>query len=277
MDFTMTSQIVVPTDLSLASNSIFPHALTIAQAFGSKIYMLHVMEPDAVKKPERLEDFPHVREFLHMDIGEGFIPPLQTEIEVSKTYLYNKDPGHVILEIARRRNMDLICMASTVKAFHLAWWSAGKTMERILSRAACSVLCLRGQPVKEKDWKRPNYRHVLLLTELGGRGNDELHKVLPLVHRFNSVLHVFPLHQEKKPADQTALRELCQNDELRTNVLLFAHPENRGQNLLNFVAETPIDLIVMTPRTRKEFSNRLISDVFVRLMKATDCPILVLR
>jgi nucleotide-binding universal stress UspA family protein len=272
----MASRILVPTDLSPSSNSIFPHALTVAQAFDGKLYMLHIMEPDAPKKPERLEDFPRVSDFFHVDIGDGFTPPLQPEIEVSKTYLYNKNPGHVILEIARRRKMDLICMASTHDGRRLAWWSAGKTIERVLGHSTCSVLCLRGQQLKEPEWKRPHYRHVLLLTELGGRGNDELQKVLPLVQRFNSMLHVFPLHREKS-TEQTALRDLCYNDELHTNVLLFSHPEKRVQNLLNFVAETPIDLIVMTPRTRKEFSNRLISDVFVRLMEATNCPILVLR
>jgi len=102
---------------------------------------------------------------------------------------------------------------------------------------------------------------------------------MPKIERFNSRLHIFPLTSSnlKETGEQSALRELCQLDALRTNVLLFSKPRNRIQNLLNFIGETPIDLVVMTPRTRAAFSNRLITDIFVRLLRVTASPILLLR
>ena len=36
-------------------------------------------------------------------------------------------------------------------------------------------------------------------------------------------------------------------------------------------------LRALTPRTRAKFSNRLLSDIFVRLLRATDVPVLLLR
>jgi len=273
------NNILVPSDLSPSSNSIFPHAITIAQASASKLYLLHVMHPTAVNEPERLEDFPPIRDFFSVDRENGFTPPLKRAAAVGKSYLYNDDPGHVILEMAKQKHTDLICMASTTSGgLTFPWWSAGKTIERIVRRAPCSVLCLRGHPVKPKDWKRPHFRHILLLTELGDTSGAALQNVLPWVQRFNSILHVFPLQKDGKPttAESNTLRDLCQTNP-STNVLHFAKPEKRVENLLSFVHETPIELIAMTPRTRMEFSNRLISDVFVRLMRAADCPILVLR
>jgi hypothetical protein len=93
------------------------------------------------------------------------------------------------------------------------------------------------------------------------------------------MLHIFPMLSGEitESGEQTALRELCQIETVRTNVLLFSKPENRMRNLLNFITETPVDLIMMTPRTRARFSNRLISDIFVRLLRVTDTPILLLR
>jgi len=58
---------------------------------------------------------------------------------------------------------------------------------------------------------------------------------------------------------------------------LFAKPDKRLRNLLDFVKKTPIDLIVMTPNTRAKFSNRLMNDVLVKLLRATDSPVLLLR
>jgi nucleotide-binding universal stress UspA family protein len=275
----MPAKILIPTDLSTTSNSIFPCGATIAQAFPGKLYLLHVMDPASVHKPERLEDFPHLSRMFALERETAFLPPLRSSVPVAKMYSYSKDVAKMILSVAEEKQIDLICMAATTDGVNLAWWSAGDILEKIVKKAACSVLCMRGRPVKDKDWKRPRFRHILLLTELAPGDSSPLAKVLPWVQRFNSMLHIFPMlsGEDAESGEQTALRELCQLDAVRTNVLLFSKPENRMNNLLNFVGETPIDLIVMTPRTRARFSNRLISDIFVRLLRVTDSPILLLR
>ena len=161
----------------------------------------------------------------------------------------------------------------------LTWWSAGKTLERVIENAPCSVLCMRGQPIKEKSWKRPVFQHIVLLTQLGAQQEILMERVAPWVKRFNSMLHIFPMQSRRhtESGEQTALRELCQIKNPNTNVLLFSDPKSQMQNLLSFVEETPADLIVMTPRTRAEFSNRLTSDIFVRLLRLAKCPVLLLR
>ena len=275
----MPTKILIPTDLSTASNSIFPWGATIAQAFSGKLYLQHVMDPASIGKPERLEDFPHLTRMFSLERDTAFLPPLKSSVPVAKMYTYDKDVTKTILSFAKSKGIDLICMAATNNGVNLAWWSAGRILEKIVKEAPCSVFCMRGRPVKDKDWKRPRFRHILLLTELTSRDSPPLGKVLPWVQRFNSMLHIFPMLSGKnaESGEQAALRELCQLETVRTNVLLFSRPENRMRNLLNFVNETPIDLIVMTARTRAKFSNRLISDIFVRLLRVTETPILLLR
>ncbi len=275
----MLSRILVPTDLSPESNSVLPWGVTVAQAFGAKLYLLHVMRPNSVNEPERLEDFPHLSRIFCAERDAVDMPPLKASVPVAKMYLYHKDTAKVILDTAKSKQVELICLAATNNGVNLAWWSAGKIIERIVKGAPCSVLCLRGQPMKEKDWKRPRFRHVLLLAELNPHGISPVTKLMPWIERFNSMLHIFPLHSSnfKETGEQSTLREICQLDAVRTNVLLFTKPHNRIENLLNFIGETPIDLIVMTPRTRAAFSNRLVSDIFVRLLRVTASPILLLR
>ncbi len=274
----MVKRILVPTQLNAASNYVFQWATTIAQAFESKLYLLNVMPPSAMKGPEILEDFPHLNEFFPVDRDLGFNPPLAAEVPVSKLFVYDRDEGRIILRYAAEKKADLICLSATSKRVELTWWSAGKTVEQIIRDAQCSVLCVRGKRVDLKNWKRPRFRHVLLLAEMDGEGATLLNRVLPWTERFQSVLHVFPLLSEKKESgEQTALRELCQIEKAHTNVLFFSEPKNRMQNLLNFVADTPVDLIVMTPRTRAKFSNRLLSDIFIQILRRASCPVLLLR
>ena len=51
---TMLEKILVPSDLSDESNFVIPYAVTLAQAFHSKLYLLHVMDPASLKGPENL-------------------------------------------------------------------------------------------------------------------------------------------------------------------------------------------------------------------------------
>jgi len=275
----MFKRILVPTDFTAASNSVFPYATTIAQAFGGKLYLLHVMPPSSVNEPERLEDFPPLEPFIHTNLEKDFQPPLQRELPSTRLYLYDTSTSRMIVDVAEERQMDLICIAATSQRSDLTWWSVGKTVERVIERAPCSVLCMRGQPIREKDWKRPVFDHVALLTELGTQHEALIQRITPWVKRFRSTLHIFPMQSGRRAetAEQTALRELCQLQDLTANVLLFSEPKNRMQNLLDFVSDTPVQLIVMTPRSRARFSNRLVSDILVRLIRMAKCPVLLLR
>ena len=274
---TMQGRILIPTDLSNESNSVFPWALTIAQAFPDKLYLLHVMNPDDVNKPERLEDFPALNEFFAKDRDGWFDPPLKASVPSSKLYLYNDDPAKVILGVAKAKGVELICLSVIRPGANFAWWSAGTIVEAIIEKAPCSVLCVRGRDQRQEQWQRPRLRHLLLLTELTPGGSVPLVKVMPWVQRFNAMLHVFPLGDLEKPAEQAALRELYQQNSTRTNVLMFKEPRRRLENLRKFIAATEVDMIVMAPRARAKFSNRLFNDIFVHLLRTTTVPVLLLR
>src|ERR1041385_8317474 len=103
----MQGRILVSTNLTRESNSILPLAATIAQAFPNKLYLLHVMDPESVNKPERLEDFPTMTEFFRQDRDVHFTPPLKGAVPLAKMYIYNDDVARVILGTAKGKDIDL--------------------------------------------------------------------------------------------------------------------------------------------------------------------------
>ena len=136
---------------------------------------------------------------------------------------------------------------------------------------------MRARDIKEEAWERPRLRHFLLLTELTKGHTVPMAKVMPWVSRFNAMLHVFPIGDIKGADAQETLRNLCHNSEVRTNVLLFEKPRNKTENLLRFIADTPVDMLLMTSKTRERFSSRLFNDILVRLLRVTDVPVLLLK
>ena len=102
-----------------------PWAVTVAQAFPDKLYLLHVMDPESVNEPERLEDFPSLTKFCSLDRDTWFLPPLKKAISVAKMYFYHDDPCKVILGAARAKHVDLICLSAMQVGGRFHWWSAG--------------------------------------------------------------------------------------------------------------------------------------------------------
>lgn len=242
------------------------------------MYLLHVMPPTALKEPERLGDFPPLESVIHAPTETDFQPPLKMEAPLTKLYLYERNTPRMIVDVARDRSVELICMAATSQRVDVTWWSAGKTVERVIAEAPCSVLCARGRAVRENDWKRPSFKRVLLLIELGEQQEAVLSRLMPLVKRFRSELDIFPVTKSRRmEQNETSAREFCRAQSVTATVLQFDNPKNRMQNLLAILDKTPVDLIVMTPRTREKFSSRLVSDVLVRLLRLAKCPVLLLR
>jgi len=275
----MLEKILVPSDLSNESNSVIPYAVTLAQAFHSKLYLLHVMDPASLKQPENLLDFPKLSKMFSLEHDAPDLPPLKKTVPVAKMYIYKKNRAEAITEAAVSKKVDLVCMASKSNGVNLAWWSVGSVIESIMANVPSHMLCVRGRPVKDKDWKRPRFKHILMLADMGPAGAEPFLKVLPWVHKFNSMLHIFPLvtGRAKPSLAENPLREVAQMNPAQTNILLFAKPDKRMHNLLNFVEKTDIDLIVMAASTRAKFSNRLLNDILVKLLQVTDSPVLLLR
>jgi nucleotide-binding universal stress UspA family protein len=275
----MLEKILVPSDLSDSSNSVIPYAVTLAQAFHSKLYLMHVMDPASLREPENLLDFPRLSKMFSLEAGASDLPPLKKNVPVARIYLYKKDRARAIADVARSKKVDLVCMASKNDGVNLAWWSVGDIIESIIAGVPCDVLCIRGRAIKDKDWRRPRFKHILVLAELGATGAEPFLKVLPWAHKFNSMLHIFPLVIGRAGASPAAnpLREVAQLNAARTNVLLFADPGKRMRNLLSFVEKTPVDLIAMPTRVRARFSNRILNDILVKLLRVTESPVLLLR
>jgi nucleotide-binding universal stress UspA family protein len=244
----------------MASNWIFPHAVTLAQVFGARLLLNHVMHPNSVNEPERLEDFPRIENYFAAERTPD-LPPLKLEVPFEKLYHYNTDIPFVITELAKRREADLICMATTFRERKFPKWIVGKITERVLKKAPCPVYFLRGKSLKETSWKRPRYRNLLLL----GDTQPLLPHAQPWLETFKSALHVFPLQPESPDLPPTA------------KLISVSATERRLPQLLAVIKQTPIDLIITTRQGRSQFSNRLRSDVFVELMRAVDCPILMIR
>jgi universal stress protein A len=138
------ARILVPSDFSDPSRKALKYAARLAAQFGSKITLLHVLEPSM--SPD-FASFPLVLE--EEKVVEG---ARQRLLSLAKAHLDGRylaalevrsgNPFHEIAEAARELSMDLIVMATHgytgVKRVLL-----GSTTERVVRYAQCPVLVVR--------------------------------------------------------------------------------------------------------------------------------------
>jgi nucleotide-binding universal stress UspA family protein len=138
--------ILVPVDFSEASRRVLKYAVPLAEKFGAKITLVHVVEPriypESLVVPAELEQMNirlmrNGREMLDALRRRAFDTAVASECIVALGKPYQK-----IVDTAREQNADLIII-STHGYTGLKHVLIGSTAERVVRYAACPVLTVR--------------------------------------------------------------------------------------------------------------------------------------
>jgi universal stress protein A len=138
------ARILVPSDFSDASKRALKYAARFSEYFGSRIVLIHVLEPvmspDFTHFPLALDE-EKVTEAARsrlLHLAKGFL----SERHIDHAVVRSGSPFHEIAETARELKADLIIMAthgySGIKRALL-----GSTAERVVRHAQCPVMTVR--------------------------------------------------------------------------------------------------------------------------------------
>ena len=143
-DAAMFGRILVPTDYSDPSRKALKYARRFADQFGSRVTLIHVLEP--VMSPD-FTNFP-----LALDEEKVLEAARQRLLALGKSSLGERaldgvvvrtgSPFHEISEAARELKMDLI-IVSTHGYTGVRRALLGSTAERIVRHAPCAVMTVR--------------------------------------------------------------------------------------------------------------------------------------
>ena len=139
-------KILAPTDFSAASKRAFSYALRFAEEPGSKIILLHVLEPET---PLTLAGQPAAAAFSEEELSdtEESLRALADSAEAAgvagtRSIVRTGVATHEIVEAAKELDVDLIVIAT--HGF-TGWkhFAIGSTAERVARAAPCPVLVVR--------------------------------------------------------------------------------------------------------------------------------------
>jgi nucleotide-binding universal stress UspA family protein len=287
-------------DRSPQSEACLPYAVFLARTFGSKLTLLHVMQPpidrsgalttDALAWEISRQEATSYLGLHEKEAADGTGQPVEVRLEQGRA-------AERIVAIAREVGADLTVLGSHGEGGVTAW-SLGSTVQQVLAVSRGSVFVARsnsGAPGVVSP-KR-------ILVPLDGSLRTE--SVLPIVARIASahgadvlLVHVvaepLPSALLREPADLALAQELAGRIEARAKpylegirdqlardvasvrTLVLRHADER-QSLLEISQREDIDLVVLTAHGSTCNPARTFGSVTAHLLNHSMVPLLVLQ
>jgi nucleotide-binding universal stress UspA family protein len=143
------TRILVPVDFSPHSEKAVRYAMTLANRFGARVSLLHVVEDPFVTGAWQAEAFvPNMPELLDVlaKAAQSQMAELQTRVAAQgvalTTTIIKGQPAGAIVDEATAGDFDLIVMGTHGRT-GLSHAFLGSIAERVVQKAPCAVLTVR--------------------------------------------------------------------------------------------------------------------------------------
>lgn len=265
----MLDHILVPLDGSRLAETVLPHAVALAQAFGSRLTLLRAVARSE-QVPGSLTVDPLSWQILKAESRaylDEVVARLQEVGVEAERALVEGSAAEQIVEFTREEGVDLLILSSHGRS-GLSEWNISSVVQKVLFRAFLPVLIVRAYKGVPDDLAGLRYRRLLLPLDGSPRAEYALPLATTLANAHGSTLlvaHVvhrpevpraIPLSEEEmglveqltalnRERGAAYLRDLEPRLGTRAETrLLVSH--NPAVALHQLVEQEEIDLVVLT-------------------------------
>jgi nucleotide-binding universal stress UspA family protein len=280
--------ILFTTDFTPASEAAQPYVTALACWYGSKIVVVHCVEPEPVLSMP-MEPVPQDMDFNWRAAKERmdqFVRARPLEGTAHETLLLQGDLWTVVSDVIRRHEIDLIVLGTHGRE-GIKKLVMGSAAERIFRLAACPVLTV-GPGAVNPAVRFENWKHILFATDFSDGSLGALPYALSLAEENQAaltLLHLIslvPIQREQFVIEAARKRlELL----VPLDAATWCNPEYLVQigfpadGILRVAEERDADLIVMgvhTPRSPRA-STHLPWAIAHEVVSHAHCPVLTVR
>lgn len=281
--------ILFATDFSSSSEAALPYALAIARRYASRIYLAHVIRPDAYQlvAPEAMsavldQTRSYAEEQMARLLVSGRLRGVPHQVLIGQGEFWP-----VLSGVIEQHEIDLI-VAGTHGRTGIQKLLLGSVAEEIFRLATCPVLTV-GPKVVVNVRNEIEIRHILYATDFSSVSERAAPYALSLAqehHAHLTLLHVLEKVPEPFSDGYSTHRELA-NGKLRALVpadaALWCDPEftitygDPVEGILETAVERQADLIVLGARRPAHFPGLLPPATAYKVVSRAHCPVLTVR
>ncbi|MFO7661394.1 MAG: universal stress protein [Chloroflexota bacterium] len=268
----MFNSVLVPLDGSALAEGILPHALTISQAFETKVTFAHVLEPLNATAEARVD--PLTWQMLKAE-GQNYLQQLSARwsevTQPAETELLEGAAAERIISFAAKNDCDLIMLSSHGRS-GLSDWNISSIVQKVIMRIFRSVLIVRASASKPQDSLQPiEYKRILVPLD-GSRRAEGVLPIFPKLIKEDGaeiiLAHIVSspvgFRQPPSPADASFIDDFTRRNEQEAREYLeqicdrlcphasykVLVSESPPSSLLELAEETNADLVIFSAHGR---------------------------
>lgn len=279
-------QILFATDFSQASLAALPHVAALARHYRSKVYLAHVIEPEAYPPMFRLGSVSGTFREVDQDFRERLVDLSHSRLLADVPHeilVLHGELSRVLSEVIRQRPIDLVVVGTHgrggFKRFLL-----GSVAEKIFRHASCPVLTVGPRTFKVRGATESGFRHILYPTDLSEKGGVAARYAISLAAEYSAHLTVLHISPDPIVTDTLLAREF----EKKMQRLVPAEAEpwcnadylvdhgDAAETILKVAREELTDLIVLDVRKPGALAMFLETTAY-QVAAEAGCPVLTVR
>src|SRR5262245_38023055 len=164
----MFHKILVPLDGSPLAGGVLPHVITLAQASGAEVILLHVIEQSST--PDRVRALDPVHWRLRQVEAETYLEDIKNHLQEAElsgpitTVFLAGEAAERITDFAQEQGVDLIVLSSHGRS-GLSRWNVSSVVQKVIWRAYTSILLVRAYRQNQDILEQAQYRRALVLLD----------------------------------------------------------------------------------------------------------------
>jgi nucleotide-binding universal stress UspA family protein len=242
----MFDHILVPLDGSTLAECVLPHVLSLAQASGSQVTLLHVIDQETASDAVRIFD-PIDNTFVKAE-AKAYLDEIAARLKEAglqtETVLTEGQAAKCIIRYAQQYSHSLIALSSHGRS-GLSGWNISSVVQKVLLRAYRSVLIIPAYlpvPIENEDF---GYLNIIVPLDGSRRAEWVIPIAMKLVTNYHASLllaHVVP-----KPEMPSYLPLLLDEIEL-SNRIIERNRQDADEYLKRLSSELSTDLFTIETR-----------------------------
>lgn len=295
------NRILCPVDFSIYSSRALKHATALAQRFGARLTVMHVIPTWTPYAPSRYVPAhvlaqPELSRLVREDLRQLVDEARQAGVPI-EMLVREAEPWREILATAADLQPDLIVMGTHGRG-GFEQLVLGSVAEKVLRRADCPVMTICQE--EGRTWEAPGLLgSIVCASDLTTASMPTIRYALSLAAEFQarlSIVHVldrFAMALSPEFArvpftvDVLTRSEELARRELAAVVPVDAHewcdvrtlivPGRAREEILRIAAQERADLIVMGARRQGTLARTVMGSTSQDVVRAATCPVLTVR
>ncbi len=292
--------ILVPTDFSSDANRAGYYAATMAEPWGSKVTLFHVIALFEYDPNDPSHHFPNAEEiYKSMEAAAtrqmGEIHNKHKHVKFKNVMVRGISPAEEILRYAGENNVDLIVMGTHGRS-GLSHFLLGSVAEKVIRHMPCPVMTIRYRD--GEDDQVPSFKRIVVPIDFSAYSKQAVNYAVEIASKFDATLEfihvieeqihpayyvtgessIFELIPDLRERSIDAMKEFVEEAIPKGLAHTFHVREGRAyQAIVKFAEEQNADLIVIATHGLSGLDYLLLGSTTEKVVRKSKTPVLAIR